>query len=155
MKKILYLIIFIITILPAVQASEQDAMKFFNRYVTLSNQWSLEVVGMYSANPVIKRLVLNNNPVLVTVPFSEQKKILEYYNKHKFLLKGVRNDYKSVRVNELGNGKYKISAQRCPSMMKSCFNSYMIIQKQNGEYKLVEEYSEVKSKYFLRYGDKK
>ena len=156
MKKILFLIFFIICMsFCSVMATEDEALAFFDRFVTVSNQWSPDVINFYSSNPVIKRNVLKKTPVLVLVPFSEHKKMLINYSKHKILLRGIQNIYKDRKVTALGNDKYKISAQRCPTVMKRCFPAYMIIRKENNDYKIIEEYSDVQSSYFLRFKDKK
>lgn len=155
MKKFLYFIVFLIFsfIQLNAYANEQEAIEFFNNYENLANQWSLQVIDMYSSNPVIKRNVLKKTPVTVIVPFNEHKKMLETYNKNKKLLIGIKNNYKNKKVTNLGNDKYKISAERCPTIMNRCFDCYMIIQKQNGQYKIIEESSDVKSTYFLKFKD--
>jgi len=155
MKKFLYLMLLLSFsfIQLSVNANEQEALEFFNRYENLANQWSLEVINMYSSNPVIKRNVLKKTPVMIVVPFEEHKKMLKTYNKNKKLLFGIKNNYKNKKVTDLGNGKYKISAERCPTIMNRCFDCYMIIQKQNNQYKIIEESSDVKSTYFLKFKD--
>lgn len=136
-------------------AAESEARDFFNKYVNLSNQWSLDLIDMYAQNALIKRNILKKQPELVNVPLDEHKKMLKNYNKYQYLLIGVKNNYNVKSVNSLSNNKYKITAQRCPSIMNRCFDCYMIIQKQNGEFKITEEYSDVNSRYFLKFKDKK
>lgn len=156
MKKIVLLIFFIIYLsFCKAYSAENDALQFFDRFVTLSNQWGTDVIALYDTNPVIKRNVLKKTPILVIVPFEEHKKMLINYSKHKILLKGIRNDYKDKKVTNLGNNKYKISAQRCPTVMRRCFPAYLIIQKQNDQFRIIEEYSDVQTTYFLRFKDKK
>lgn len=157
MKKILFLTFFAsICLAPHyVMANEAEALAFFERFVTTSNEWSLEPINMYDKTAIIKRRVLKKNPVTVIVPLSEQEKILKTYNKNKKFLSGVKNNYKNIQIASLGNDKYKITALRCPSILDTCFDSYIIIQKKSNEYKIIEEYSDVKSSYFLKYRDRK
>lgn len=138
-----------------VYASEKDVLLFFNEFIDHSNKWDLETLNYYSKNPIIKRNVLNKTQCLVIVPVDEHKKMLKNYNKHKNLLKGIKNNYKNKSVLKISDDKYKITAQRCPTIMNKCFGSYVIIQKQNNEFKIIEEYSDVQSNYFLKFKDKK
>ncbi len=133
-----------------------EPIEVFNNFVYLSNQYDLKMLNFYSANPIIKRDVLGKKTnTLVTVPFSEHVKIQKMYSNHKKMLEKVKNNYKNPTLTKIGNNMYKITALRCPTVMDRCFNSYIIIQKQNGEYKIFEEYSQVQSTYFLKFKDKK
>lgn len=131
--------------------NNSEVLEFFNNFVNLSNQYDLKMLDFYSQNPIIKREVIGKNGALVIVPFSEHKKMQKAYSEHKKLLVNTKNNYKDKKVIELGNNTYKITAQRCPTVMDRCFDSYMIIKKENNTYKISEEYSKVQTTYFLKY----
>jgi len=155
MKKFLvFIALFNMFMLRSNADTTSNVFAFFDKFVNLSNEYNLEVLKMYSNNPVIKRRVLKKEPVLVVVPFAELVKMQQAFNKYKKHLKNTKNFYNNRKITNLGNETYKISAQRCPTVMNGCFNSYMIIKKENGEFKIIEEYSDVKSTYFLKYRDK-
>ncbi len=151
MKKILVLLICILIGVKVAADNNSEVLEFFDNFVSLSNQYDLRMLDFYTLNPIIKREVIGKNGALVIVPFSEHKKIQKAYSEHKKLLANTKNNYKDKKIIELGNNTYKITAQRCPTVMNRCFDSYMIIKKENNEYKIIEEYSKVQTTYFLKY----
>lgn len=150
-KKVLILFLCFFIGGQAFSGSNSEVLEFFNNFVNLSNQYDLKMLDFYSQNPIIKREVIGKNGALVIVPFSEHKKMHQAYSKHKKLLANTKNNYKDKNVFDFGNNTYKITAQRCPTVMDRCFESYVIIKKDKDTYKIVEEYSQVQSAYFLKY----
>lgn len=155
MKKICLFLVLFVFLTTNIQAdTKSEALEFFDRFVNLSNEYNLDALNMYAKNPVIKRRVLKKKPVTVIVPFSELVKMQRVFNKHKNQLKNTKNYYNNRVIISLENDKYKITAKRCPTVMNKCFDSYMIIQKQNDEFKILEEFSDVQTTYFLRFKEK-
>lgn len=151
MKKGLVLLTCILIGGKVIADNSSDVLEFFDNFVNLSNQYDLRMLDFYTKNPIIKREVIGKNGAMVIVPFSEHKKLQKAYSDHKKFLANTKNNYKNKKVTDLGNNTYKITAQRCPTVMNRCFDSYVIIKKENNVYKIAEEYSKVQTTYFLKY----
>lgn len=157
MKKILSLfIVMIMTCIMAFADDAQEALKFFNSYVSAANSYSPTVATMYSPNAKIIRQVVKPDGTLVnvntdTATYIKQMKLGQASAK----LRGYKNTYTNVSVTNTGNGTYKISSLRQPSGETYKLKTYMIVKKQNGTWKIIEEMMQTKVQTFLKYANKK
>lgn len=153
MKKLLsILFILIVTGLSAYAGNSQEALKFFNSYVSAANSYSPTVATMYSPSAKIIRQVVKPDGTLVnvntdTATYIKQMKLGQAGAK----MRGYKNNYTEVSVKDLGNGSYKISSLRQPSGEKYKLKTYMIVKKENGSWKIIEEMMQTKVQTFLRY----
>ena len=153
MKKLLsILFVLIITGLSVLADDAQEALKFFNSYVSAANSYSPTVATMYSPSAKIIRQVVKPDGTLVnvntdTATYIKQMKLGQAGAK----MRGYKNNYTEVSVKNLGNGSYKISSLRQPSGEKYKLKTYMIVKKENGSWKIIEEMMQTKVQTFLRY----
>lgn len=130
----------------------QEALKFFNSYVSAANSYSPTVATMYSPNAKIIRQVVKPNGTLVnvntdTATYVKQMRLGQAGAK----LRGYKNTYTNVSVTPMGNGSYKISSLRQPSGENYKLKTYMVVKKVNGSWKITEEMMQTKVQTFLRY----
>lgn len=156
MKKILSILVvftmFVMTGLQAFADSAQEALNFFNSYVSAANSYSPTVAGMYSPSAKIIRQVVKPNGELVnvstnTATYIKQMKIGQAGAK----LRGYKNTYTNVNVTSLGNGAYKVSSLRQPKGETYKLKTYMIVKKINGKWQITEEMMQTKEQIFLKY----
>ena len=140
MKKLLsILMVFTVVMMTGLQAladSAQEALHFFNSYVTAANSYSSTVATMYSPNAKIIRQVIKPNGQLVnvntnTATYIKQMKIGQAGAR----MRSYKNTYTNVKVVSLGN-KLK---------------TYMIVKKINGKWQITEELMQTKEQIFLKY----
>ena len=130
----------------------QEALKFFNSYVSAANSYSPTVATMYSPNAKIIRQVVKPDGTLVnvntdTATYVKQMRLGQAGAK----LRGYKNTYTNVSVAPMGNGSYKISSLRQPSGENYKLKTYMVVKKVNGSWKITEEMMQTKVQTFLRY----
>ena len=156
MKKLLsILMVFTVVMMTGLQAladSAQEALKFFNSYVTAANSYSATVATMYSPNAKIIRQVIKPNGQLVnvntnTATYIKQMKIGQAGAR----MRGYKNTYTNVTVTSLGNGSYKVSSLRQPKGETYKLKTYMIVKKINGKWQITEELMQTKEQIFLKY----
>lgn len=153
MKKFLsILIVMLVTGLATFANDSQEALKFFNSYVSAANSYSPTVATMYSPNAKIIRQVVKPNGTLVnvntdTATYVKQMRLGQAGAK----LRGYKNTYTNVSVTPMGNGSYKISSLRQPSGENYKLKTYMVVKKVNGSWKITEEMMQTKVQTFLRY----
>lgn len=153
MKKFLsILIVMLVTGLATFANDSQEALKFFNSYVSAANSYSPTVATMYSPNAKIIRQVVKPDGTLVnvntdTATYVKQMRLGQAGAK----LRGYKNTYTNVSVTPMGNGSYKISSLRQPSGENYKLKTYMIVKKVNGSWKITEEMMQTKVQTFLRY----
>lgn len=156
MKRILTVLMILITTgLSAFADDAQDALKFFNSYVSAANSYSPTVATMYSPNAKIIRQVVKPDGTLVdvntdTATYIRQMKLGQAGAK----LRGYKNTYTNVSVSNAGNGAYKVSSLRQPSGENYKLKTYMIVKKENGAWKITEEMMQTKVQTFLKYAKK-
>ena len=160
MKKILSILVvftmFVMTGLQAFADSAQEALNFFNSYVSAANSYRPTVAGMYSPSAKIIRQVVKPNGELVnvstnTATYIKQMKIGQAGAK----MRGYKNTYTNVNVTSLGNGVYKVSSLRQPKGETYKLKTYMIVKKINGKWQITEEMMQTKEQIFLKYANKK
>lgn len=130
----------------------QEALKFFNSYVSAANSYSPTVATMYSPNAKIIRQVVKPDGTLVnvntdTATYVKQMRLGQAGAK----LRGYKNTYTNVSVTPMGNGSYKISSLRQPSGENYKLKTYMVVKKVNSSWKITEEMMQTKVQTFLRY----
>lgn len=147
--------LFLISNLQAFADDSQEALNFFNSYVTAANSYSPTVATMYSPNAKIIRQVVKPNGELVnvntnTATYIKQMKIGQAGAK----MRGYKNTYTNVSVTSLGNGSYKVSSLRQPKGETYKLKTYMIVKKINGKWQITEELMQTKEQIFLKYANK-
>lgn len=131
---------------------QQEALNFFNSYVSAANSYSPTVATMYSPNAKIIRQVVKPDGTLVnvntdTATYVKQMRLGQAGAK----MRGYKNHYTNVTVTSMGNGAYKISSLRQPSGETYKLKTYMVVKKVNGSWKITEEMMQTKVQTFLRY----
>ena len=154
MKKTLVSIIALLFVTLSASADNKDeALKFFNNYVSAANSYSPTIAGMYSPNAKIIRQVVKSDGTTQDVTtntstYITQMKIGQAGAK----LRNYKNNYSNISVTEVGNDKYKISSLRQPTGENYKLKTYMIVQKQpDGKWQIVEELMQTKVQTFLKY----
>ena len=141
--------------LAALADDKNDALQFFNNYVSAANSYSPTIEYMYSPSAKIIRQVVKPDGTTVdvntdTATYIKQMKIGQAGAK----LRNYKNTYTNVSVTPVSNG-YKVSSLRQPSGETYKLKTYMIVQKQlNGKWLIVEELMQTKVQTFLRYAKK-
>ena len=159
MKKLLLLLIAGILLFIGSSAfadEQQEAIKFFKSYVDAANNYSPELIKMYSPDAKIIRQVVKPDGTLVdvttdTATYMKQMKLGQAGAK----LRNYKNNYTDITVTKSGNG-YKVSSLRQPSGETYKLKTYMILTKQpDGKWLITEEMMQTKQQIFLKYANKK
>lgn len=160
MKKLLS-IMFVFTMfltagLKAFADDSQEALKFFNSYVTAANTYNPVITTMYSPDAKIIRQVVKPDGGLVnvdtnTATYIKQMKIGQAGAK----MRGYKNTYTNISVSPMGNGAYKVSSLRQPKGETYKLKTYMVVKKINGKWQITEEMMQTKEQIFLKYANKK
>ncbi len=152
MKKLL-LTLFVFILGTSVFAGEkEEALNFFNSFITASNNYSPSLLKMYSNKAIIIRQVVKPNGQLANAYFTidqyrGQMKLSEKVAK----IRNYKNYYSEIDVDKVSNG-YKINAMRKPSTSNYKLKAYTIVQKQpNGSWAIIEEMMQTKEQIFLKY----
>ena len=154
-KYILTLLTFAFVSLSAFADDKQEALDFFNNYVSAANNYSSTVADMYSPSAKIIRQVVKPdgttaNATTDTATYIKQMRIGQAGAK----LRKYKNTYTNISVVPV-NGGYKVSSLRQPSGEDYKLKTYMIVKKQpNGKWLITEEMMQTKVQTFLRYADK-
>lgn len=152
MKKILLLLIIMLFGLGVFASDKDDALAFFNSYVSASNNYSPSVLNMYSDNAKITRQVVTPDGKLVNAyfPVGDYKKQMKISSKLA-KIKNYKNFYSDINVTKVSNG-YKIEAKRKPSASDYKLKAVLVVQKQpSGKWLIVEELMQTKEQIFLKY----
>ena len=156
MKKFLsFLILALFMVCPAFADDQQDALKFFNNYVSSANSYSPTIETMYSPKAKIIRQVVKPdgttaNAYTDTATYVKQMKIGQAVAK----MRKYKNNYSDVKVEKVPTG-YKISSLRQPTGESYKLKAYMIVTKQpNGKWLITEELMQTKEQIFLKYATK-
>lgn len=152
MKKILLTLFVLIFGLQVLANDQEDALKFFNSFVSASNNYSASLLSMYSPNAKIIRQVVKPDGTTANANFT-----MTAYKKQMLLssklakLRNYKNNYSNIDVTKVSNG-YKINALRQPSGNTYKLKTSMIVQKQpSGKWLIVEELMQTKEQIFLKY----
>ena len=114
--------------LSAFADDKQDALNFFNKYVNAANNYSPEVVSMYSPSAKIIRQVVKPDGTTAnvntdTATYIKQMKLGQAGAK----LRHYKNTYTNVSVTPAANGAFKVSSLRQPSGETYKLKTYMIV----------------------------
>jgi hypothetical protein len=154
MKRI-FLILFMLITLPVFADEKQEALNFFNNYVSSANSYSATIADMYSPSAKIIRQIVKPdgttaNATTDTATYIKQMKLGQAGAK----LRQYKNNYTDIVVTPYEDG-YKISSLRQPSGETYKLKTYMIVKKQpNGKWLIVEEMMQTKVQMLLKYADK-
>lgn len=152
MKKVLLTIFVLLFGLSVLASDQEDALKFFNSYVSASNSYSPTLLNMYSDNAKIIRQVIKPNSQLINVPFpiTDYRAQLKLSSKLAKMRK-YKNNYSNITVTKVANG-YKIDSIRKPSLSDDKLKASMVVQKQpNGKWLIIEETMQTREQVFLKY----
>ena len=152
MKKLLSTFIILMLGLTVFAGEQDDALKFFNSFMSASNNYSSELLNMYSSNAKIIRQVVKPDSSLLNVPFTIQQYKSQMKISAKLAkLRNYKNNYSNIKVTKVSNG-YRIEALRQPSLSDYKLKSSMVVQKQtDGKWLIVEEIMQTKEQIFLKY----
>lgn len=154
MKKI-FLILFMLVTLPVLADDKQEALDFFNNYVSAANSYSSTIADMYSPSAKIIRQIVKPdgttaNATTDTATYIKQMKLGQAGAK----LRNYKNTYTNIEVIPYQDG-YKVSSLRQPSGETYRLKAYMVLKKQpDGKWLIVEEMMQTKVQTLLRYADK-
>jgi len=152
-KNILLYLLVVFSLNTAVLADDkQEALNFFNNYITAANSYNPELIRMYSPHAKIIRQVVKPDGTLVDVETDTNTYIKQLKLGQKTAkLRKYKNTYTNICTMEVDNG-YKISSFRQPSGENYKLKTYMIVQKQpSGKWLIVEEMMQTKVQTFLKY----
>ena len=154
MKKTLLILLALIT-LPVFADDKQEALDFFNSYVTAANSYSSTIADMYSPSAKIIRQIIKPdgttaNATTDTATYIKQMRLGQAGAK----LRNYKNTYTNIEVTPYQDG-YKVSSLRQPSGETYKLKTYMVMKKQpDGKWLIVEEMMQTKVQTLLRYADK-
>ena len=148
MKKILLTLLAVITMATTVFAAstKQDALNFFNSYVSAANNYKPEITAMYSPSARIIREIVKPDGSTVTRVTNTQRYISEM-RKSQIVAKvrNYKNTYTNIKVEQTGTDTYKISSLRQPSGESYKLKAYFVVKKQpNGKWLIIEEMMQTK-----------
>ena len=156
MKNLFYIlmifgIIFLINS-PVFADENNEALKFFKRYVNAANTYDPSLAEMYSPNAKIIRQVVKPDGELVNVETDTDTYIKQMrLGQTTAKLRKYKNTYTNITSQKVNNG-YKISALRQPSGENYRLKTYMIINKNSSvKWQIVEELMQTKVQTFLKY----
>lgn len=134
---------------------QQEAVKFFKTYVEAANNYSPEIIQMYSPDAKIIRQVVKPDGELVDVETDTETYISQMKLGQKGAkLRNYKNHYTDVKAEKVDDG-YKISSLRQPAGEKYKLKTYMIVKKQpSGKWLITEEMMQTKVQTFLKYAKK-
>ncbi len=148
MKKILLTLLAVLTMATTVFAAstKQDALNFFNSYVSAANNYKPEVTTMYSPSARIIREVVKPDGSTVTRVTNTQRYISEMRKSQIVAkLRNYKNTYTNIKVEQTGTDTYKISSLRQPSGESYKLKAYFVVKKQpNGKWLIIEEMMQTK-----------
>ncbi len=127
-------------------ATSQDALNFFNKYVSAANSYSPVITTMYAPDAKIIRQVVRPDGSLVTRETNTQRYISEMKKGQAVAkLRNYKNYYTNISVTPLGNNTFKVSSLRRPSGESYKLKAYMIVkQKPDGHWVITEEMMQTK-----------
>jgi len=152
MKKLLLMLIIIMFGLGVFASDKDDALAFFNRYVSASNNYSSNLPDMYSSNAKIIRQIIKPDGSTANASFgmADYKRQMILSSKLAKMRK-YKNYYSDISVTKVANG-YRINAMRKPSLSDYKLKASTVVQKQSdGKWLIVEEMMQTKEQIFLKY----
>ncbi len=147
MKKIILSILLVLVFAGmSFAATSQDALNFFNRYVSAANSYSPIITTMYAPDAKIIRQIVKPDGSLVTRETNTQRYISEMKKGQAVAkIRNYKNYYTNISVTPLGNNTFKVSSLRRPSGESYKLKAYMIVkQKPDGHWVITEEMMQTK-----------
>lgn len=147
MKKIILSILLVLVFAGmSFAATSQDALNFFNRYVSAANSYSPIITTMYAPDAKIIRQIVKPDGSLVTRETNTQRYISEMKKGQAVAkIRNYKNYYTNISVTPLGNNTFKVSSLRRPSGESYRLKAYMIVkQKPDGHWVITEEMMQTK-----------
>ena len=152
-KYIISAFVLLIVTLSAFADNKQEALQFYNNYISAANNYSDDVTKMYSSNAKIIRQVVKPDGTTAdaytdTATYIKQMKIAQAGAK----LRNYKNFYSNISITKINDKKFKISSLRQPIGETYKLKTYAVVEKQpNGKWLIVEEMMQTKQQIFLRY----
>ncbi len=153
MKKFFITLFTLIIGLSANAAVTADqALSFFSKYIEAANTYSEDIIGFYSPDAKIIRVVVKPDGTKVTADtnmkkYAEQMRIGANLAK----MRKYKNFYTDRKVTKVGND-YKITCLRQPSTSEYKIPAYFVIgEDANGKLKIKEEMMYTKNQAFLKF----
>ena len=145
-KLILSILSFLVLAGTSIAATSQDALNFFNKYVSAANSYSPVITTMYAPDAKIIRQVVRPDGTIVTRETNTQRYISEMKKGQAVAkLRNYKNYYTNISVTPLGNNTFKVSSLRRPSGESYKLKAYMIVkQKPDGHWVITEEMMQTK-----------
>ncbi len=145
-KSFLGLLSIIIFAGASLAATSQDALNFFNKYVSAANSYNPIITTMYAPDAKIIRQVVKPDGSLVTRETNTQRYISEMKKGQAVAkIRNYKNYYTNISVTSLGNNTFKVSSLRRPSGESYKLKAYMIVkQKPDGKWIITEEMMQTK-----------
>ena len=145
-KLILSILSFLVFAGTSIAATSQDALNFFNKYVSAANSYSPVITTMYAPDAKIIRQVVRPDGTIVTRETNTQRYISEMKKGQAVAkLRNYKNYYTNISVTPLGNNTFKVSSLRRPSGESYKLKAYMIVkQKPDGHWVITEEMMQTK-----------
>ena len=146
-------ILFATTGLKAIAATPQEALTFFNNYISAANNYSDSIPTFYAPDAKIIRQGTNSAGQKVSVVVDTK----QYFNQLRLganlaKLKNYKNSYTDRKITKVGDD-YKITCTRIASTGKDLFPSYFIIGPDaNGKLKIKEEMTTTYQQSILKHG---
>lgn len=152
MKKTLIIFIMFMLGLTAFAGEQEEALKFFNTFVSAANSYNQSLPSMYSDNAKIIRQVVKPDGSLANAYFTAEQYRTQMRLSEKIAkLKNYKNYYSNIKITKVSNG-YRIDSLRRPSLSNYYLKSSIVVQKQSdGRWVIVEELMQTKEQIFLKY----
>ena len=132
-------------------ATSQDALNFFNKYVSAANSYNPIITTMYSPDAKIIRQVLKPDGTIVERQTDTARYVSEMKKGQAVArLRNYKNYYSNIQVSSLGNDTFKVTSLRQPSGETYKLKAYMVVKQQsNGSWVIVEEMMQTKVQLLL------
>ena len=139
-KKLFISLVLLFVGLAVFAGPQEEALTFFNRYVTDANAYSDNLPAYYAPNAKIIRVIIKKdgtkeNVYVDTATYIKQLRLSAKVAR----VRNYKNFYTNKKVTKIGNN-YKISCMRQPSLSSYKLPAYFVIGKDaKGTYKIKEE----------------
>ncbi len=129
-----------------------DVREFFDSYVKDANSYSKRLSEYYSTDAKIIRVVIKPDGKQEKIIFNADDYLKQLKKRSKIArIVRYKNRYEDIKVTDLGDGKFKISALRYPMRDKKGLNFYFIVKDSESGFKVIEESMETTVQDFLKY----
>lgn len=148
MKRIFLTLLAMVMVSTSVFAAstKDEALAFFNKYVSAANNYDPVITTMYSPSARIIREIVKPDGSIVTRVTDTQRYISEMKKSQAIAkIRKYKNHYSNIKVTPVGTDTYKISSLRQPSGETYKLKAYSVVKKQpNGRWIITEEMMQTK-----------